>query len=114
MVGSTQAVGKIEARENARVLLRQPRIPEPYFRSDDGSFVLYQGDCISLLPAIFAHIRADLIFADPPYFLSNGGITCHAGKMVSVYKGDWDRLMSVDQMHEFNRSWLNACQQMYL
>jgi site-specific DNA-methyltransferase (adenine-specific) len=51
----------------------------------------------------------DLIFADPPYFLSNGGITCQAGKMVSVNKGDWDKLVSVDQMHEFNRMWLDAC-----
>ncbi|MFI5058699.1 MAG: hypothetical protein ACHQLQ_10975, partial [Candidatus Acidiferrales bacterium] len=55
----------------------------------------------------------DLVFADPPYFLSNGGITCHAGRMVSVNKGDWDKSRGVDRFavakndiatHEFNRA----------
>ena len=52
----------------------------------------------------------DLIFADPPYFLSNDGITCHAGHMVSVNKGDWDNSQGPDANHEFNRAWLAACQ----
>ena len=52
----------------------------------------------------------DLIFADPPYFLSNDGITCHAGRMVSVNKGEWDRSRGPDANHEFNRAWLEACQ----
>src|SRR5713226_1816823 len=52
----------------------------------------------------------DLVFADPPYFLSNGGITCHAGKMVSVHKGDWDKSRGPESNHEFNRAWLAACQ----
>ncbi len=52
----------------------------------------------------------DLIFADPPYFLSNGGITCHAGKMVTVDKGDWDKSHGPDANHEFNPAWLAACQ----
>jgi hypothetical protein len=46
----------------------------------------------------------------PPYFLSNGGITCHAGKMVSVNKGDWDKSKGADANHAFNKSWLAACQ----
>ena len=54
------------------------------------------------MKTIFAQMRADLIFADPPYFLSNGGITCHVGKMVLVNKGEWNHLTSVDQIHEFN------------
>lgn len=81
---------------------------KPYFISDKEDFVLYLGDAIELLPRICVESRADLMFADPPYFLSNGGITCQAGRMVSVNKGDWDRLESVDQMHEFNRAWLQA------
>ncbi len=52
----------------------------------------------------------DLIFADPPYFLSNDGITCHAGRMVSVNKGAWDRSRGPDANHDFNRAWLAACQ----
>ena len=51
---------------------------------------IYQGDCLEILAAIPADC-VDLIFADPPYFLSNDGITCHAGKMVSVNKGKWDK-----------------------
>ena len=70
---------------------------------------LYRGDCLELLPLI-PESSIDLIFADPPYFLSNGGITCHAGKMVSVHKGDWDKSRGPDANHEFNRAWLSACQ----
>ncbi len=51
----------------------------------------------------------DLIFADPPYFLSNGGITCQNGKMVKVDKGDWDRSEGADINHQFNWEWLRRC-----
>lgn len=71
--------------------------------------MLFEGDAIELLPLVVGPRRAPLIFADPPYFLSDGGITCHAGKMVSVNKGRWDRPPGVDEMHEFNRRWLAAC-----
>ncbi len=51
----------------------------------------------------------DMIFADPPYFLSNDGITCHAGKMVSVNKGNWDKADGFKEKHNFNRRWLRLC-----
>ena len=51
-----------------------------------------------------------MIFADPPYFLSNGGITCHAGRMVSVNKGKWDKSRGVKENHQFTLDWLKACQ----
>ena len=51
----------------------------------------------------------DLVFADPPYFLSTGGVTCQGGKMVSVDKGDWDQFVSFEQKVEFNRKWINLC-----
>jgi site-specific DNA-methyltransferase (adenine-specific) len=51
-----------------------------------------------------------MIFADPPYFLSNGGITCHAGKMVNVDKGQWDKSNGPEMNHEFNMAWLSRCQ----
>ncbi len=70
---------------------------------------LYQGDCLDLL-ALIPESSVDLVFADPPYFLSNGGITCHAGRMVSVNKGDWDKSRGPGANHEFNRAWLAACQ----
>ncbi len=82
--------------------------PAPYFISDQRDFILYHGDALEVLPNI-ADASVDLIFADPPYFLSNGGVTCQSGKMVSVNKGGWDRLESVEAMHEFNRAWLTTC-----
>lgn len=51
----------------------------------------------------------DMIFADPPYFLSNDGITCSGGKMVSVNKGEWDKELSLQEKHEFNRKWIKEC-----
>lgn len=54
----------------------------------------------------------DLIFADPPYFLSNNGITCHAGKMVSVNKGKWDQSKGAEENHNFNLRWLLQCQRL--
>lgn len=51
----------------------------------------------------------DVIFADPPYFLSNDGVTCKSGRMVSVNKGSWDKADSFDEKHDFNRAWLREC-----
>lgn len=81
---------------------------EPYFCSADGAFTLYQGDCRVVMQQLAAE-SVDLIFADPPYFLSNGGVTCKSGRMVSVHKGKWDVSRGVEENHEFNRSWLAAC-----
>jgi site-specific DNA-methyltransferase (adenine-specific) len=61
-------------------------LPEPIFRDEKHHIKIYQGDCLDLLAAI-PEACVDLIIADPPYFLSNDGITCHAGRMVSVNKG---------------------------
>lgn len=74
----------------------------------DDSFTLLLGDCISILKDI-PDDTFDMIFADPPYFLSNNGITCSGGKMVSVNKGDWDMGKNVEQMHNFNYAWLSEC-----
>ena len=52
----------------------------------------------------------DLIFCDPPYFLSNGGITCQNGRMVKVDKGDWDKSNGAEVNHQFNYEWLKRCQ----
>ena len=74
---------------------------------------LYNDNCLTVLDAIAAKYpegRFDMIFADPPYFLSNGGITCHAGKMVKVDKGDWDKSRGWEWNHEFNTEWLKRCQ----
>jgi site-specific DNA-methyltransferase (adenine-specific) len=84
-------------------------LPKPVFHDPKHHIKIYQGDCLEILAAIPADC-VDLIFADPPYFLSNDGITCHAGRMVSVNKGKWDKSQGPDLDHEFNRAWLAACQ----
>jgi site-specific DNA-methyltransferase (adenine-specific) len=86
-------------------------LPQPYFESDDRRFRLYQGDCLQLMPRM-PEAAFDLIFADPPYFLSNGGITCHAGKMVSVHKGKWDESKGAEADHEFTLRWLAECRRL--
>lgn len=82
---------------------------QPWYEDKKRCLVLFQGDCLELLPQ-FPEGCIDMIFADPPYFLSNGGITCHAGKMVSVNKGRWDVSKGINENHEFNLTWLSECQ----
>lgn len=78
----------------------------PYYY--DSSAALYLSDTFEALEKMLPG-KVDMIFADPPYFLSNDGITCSAGKAVSVNKGDWDKIDSVDEKHEFNRRWIRLC-----
>jgi len=82
---------------------------EPYYEDKEHSIKLFCGDCLQILPQ-FPQNSIDMIFADPPYFLSNGGITCHAGRMVSVNKGKWDVSHGVEENHKFNLAWLSECQ----
>jgi site-specific DNA-methyltransferase (adenine-specific) len=70
--------------------------------------VLHQGDCISVLDTLPTD-SIDMIFADPPYNLSNNGFTCHAGRAVSVNKGKWDKSEGVEKDFEFHRLWIDAC-----
>lgn len=79
---------------------------KPYFEQD--GFALYLGDSFKVLKTIEAK-SIDMVFADPPYFLSSGGVSCHAGKQVSVNKGDWDKTLSVSDRLRFNRKWLREC-----
>ena len=79
---------------------------KPYF--DEKDFILYHGDILEVLKQ-FEDRKFDLIFADPPYFLSNDGITCKSGKMVSVNKGKWDKSKGLDEDINFTDSWLKAC-----
>lgn len=80
----------------------------PFYQSPDRSFTLFQGDCREVLDQL-PDQSVDLIFADPPYFLSNGGITCQAGRMVAVHKGLWDVSRGAEDDHAFNLAWLGAC-----
>ncbi|PIV50584.1 site-specific DNA-methyltransferase [Candidatus Falkowbacteria bacterium CG_4_10_14_0_2_um_filter_36_22] len=78
----------------------------PYFSKNN--FVLYKADCLELLKQIPEN-SINMIFADPPYFLSNGGFTVHAGKMVSVNKGKWDVTNGLKKDFEFHLEWIKAC-----
>ena len=81
-----------------------------FYESFDAQLIL--GDTFKILPKVKSEC-VDMIFADPPYFLSNDGVTCKGGKMVSVNKGNWDKIgdtsTNVTQKHQFNRKWIRQC-----
>jgi site-specific DNA-methyltransferase (adenine-specific) len=78
---------------------------KPYFRYDD--FSLYQAGCMEFMESLPEN-SIDMIFADPPYNLSNGGFTCYAGKRVSVNKGKWDISNGIEDDSKFHYSWITA------
>lgn len=79
---------------------------KPYFLTKN--VALYQGDAIWLLSQLPEN-SIDMIFADPPYNLSNGGFTVRAGRMVSVNKGDWDKSRGFNDDYDFHHQWMEAC-----
>ena len=78
-----------------------------YYQSTDENFSLYKGDSLQILSQISNQF--DMIFADPPYFLSNGGKKIQGRRMVSVNKGEWDKKKSSDDIDKFNQEWINQC-----
>ena len=78
-----------------------------YYQSTDKNFSLYKGDSLQILSQISNQF--DMIFADPPYFLSNGGKKIQGRRMVSVNKGEWDKKKSSDDIDKFNQEWINQC-----
>lgn len=76
---------------------------KPYFEKKD--FKLFKSDCIEFLNQFPAN-SVDMVFADPPYFLSSGSFTCQNGKMVSVKKGDWDLTNGTKKNFEFHNEWI--------
>lgn len=80
---------------------------QAFFKSHKRDFTLLHGDCCKLLRQFNFHF--DMIFADPPYFLSNGGISVQSGKVVCVDKGDWDKGGTKEYINDFNRDWISAC-----
>ena len=80
----------------------------PVWSSPDGEATLYQGDALEALSRLPGE-SVDCIWTDPPYLLSNGGVTCISGRMVSVNKGDWDQSRGFEADHEFNLEWTAAC-----
>ena len=79
---------------------------KPYFKQ--GNFELYLADCLDFLAGL-KEGSVDMIFADPPYNLSNGGFTYQNGKMVSVDKGKWDVSGGLKKDIEFHWAWIKSC-----
>lgn len=77
----------------------------PFYKSVDKNFYLLKGDTMELLPQ-FEH-KFDMVFADPPYFLSNNGLSIQSGQIVSVNKGKWDKSEGFEFVNDFNRKWLS-------
>lgn len=78
----------------------------PVFKTSD--FCLYHADCLAVISR-FPDNYVDMIFADPPYMLSNDGFTCHAGRMVSVNKGKWDASKGFEEDLKFHETWISEC-----
>lgn len=76
------------------------------YKSKNGDFTIIKGDCVETLSKF--KFDFDMVFADPPYFLSNGGISYQSGKIVCVDKGDWDKPTTPEAMDAFNLRWITA------
>ena len=102
-----------DAPPNQEPATRNPQSSSPHLIFSSPTVWLYHDNCLSVLDAIaekYPEGRFDCIFADPPYFLSNGGITCHAGKMVRSTRAIGTNPAARNGNHEFNREWLERCQ----
>jgi site-specific DNA-methyltransferase (adenine-specific) len=78
---------------------------QAFYKSPDRCFTLHQGNCVEVLKQF--DFEFDMIFADPPYFLSNDGFSVQSGQPVSVNKGEWDRSKGHAFVNDFNYQWLN-------
>lgn len=79
---------------------------KPYYQKP--KFNLYLGDSLGLLKKLKEN-SVDMIFADPPYFLSSGTFTCQNGKAVSVKKGNWDMSNGIKKDFDFHVNWIKEC-----
>lgn len=102
----------IKEEGSAEIKLPKHSAPEksplqnPYYKKP--GFALYHGDSLEVLSKLPEN-SVDMIFADPPYNLSNGGFSVHSGRMVSVNKGDWDKSKGFKDDYDFHYKWLEAC-----
>ena len=79
---------------------------KPFYHNKN--FTLYQGNCLEIMQQ-FADNSFDMIFADPPYMLSNGGFSVQSGRRVCVNKGQWDKSNGFDEDFKFQNEWIAAC-----
>ncbi len=92
--------------QTAAIPLPLADTPTPLFQTQHSR--LYHGDAVTVMNAL-PPASVDMVFADPPYNLSNGGTTCHAGKRVSVNKAAWDASKGIEKDFAFHMTWIQAC-----
>lgn len=80
--------------------------PKLFWENQNTHLIL--GDSFEILKNIKSK-SVDMIFADPPYFLSGDGITLKSGRMASVRKANWDEKRDIHEIHLFNKKWLRLC-----
>ena len=90
----------------SKVLSDPLKLYTPFYKSNNT--VIFKGDCLEILTSIPEN-SIDMIFADPPYMLSNDGITCQNGKMAIVNKGKWDKSKGFEEDTSFHNEWISAC-----
>ena len=95
-----------EQRHFAEILANPLKTLTPYFQNDGA--MVFNGDCLEILRS-FPENCIDMIFADPPYMLSNDGFTCQNGRMVTVNKGKWDKSNGFEEDAIFHDEWISAC-----
>jgi site-specific DNA-methyltransferase (adenine-specific) len=95
--------------QNALGLQLSGALPGPRPWANGKNWALHRGDSLELLN-LFPRSSVDMAFADPPYFLSNGGTTSQSGQRVAVAKGAWDISRGLEGDHSFHLAWLRACQ----
>lgn len=78
---------------------------EQYY--NDNGFLLYHGDTVEILESL--NRKVDMIFADPPYFLSKGFTMRAKGRVKCFDKGNWDKVRPLEEINQFNMSWLSKC-----
>ena len=74
-----------------------------YFQRE--GFELVQGNTMQVLSEIDR--KVDMIFADPPYFLSKGFTMRSKGRVKCFDKGDWDKERPISEINDFNMKWLS-------
>ncbi|MFP6681791.1 MAG: site-specific DNA-methyltransferase [Gammaproteobacteria bacterium] len=88
--------------------MARAKAPNIIWHSNDGESSLYRGDQLALMSRL-PDESFDCIWTDPPYFLSNNGTTCAAGRRTTVNKGKWYRSRGIEDDHAFNVEWLSEC-----
>ncbi|GHS86765.1 methyltransferase [Campylobacterota bacterium] len=97
----------LNADENfAKIIANPLKTFSPFFHREN--IVVFNGDCLDILRS-FPENSIDMVFADPPYMLSNNGFTCQNGKIAAVNKGKWDKSGGFENDAAFHDEWISAC-----